>query len=250
MPPRKQEPVFGIYIGEVVFDEDPKGLGRVRVLVPELSGEIPLPWAVPLGSSGGGVGRGFFNPPAKKDSVAIAFQAGDFNRPMYWTGGWADPKGVSDAPTFVQGQEDKSPLKRGLETRRWRIDLDDEPAATGGSFAIRDKDTGARIIISQDGAVLISDPENRAILISPSADFIQITDQTNKIEIQGSKIIIESGTIEIGEGATEKVVLGDTFKAYLDLHTHKDVTTGAGVTGPPVLPMPANTLSGTAKVID
>ena len=57
MPPRKQEPVFGIHIGEVVFNDDPVGRGRVRALVPGLSGDIPLPWAEPIGSSGAGVGR-------------------------------------------------------------------------------------------------------------------------------------------------------------------------------------------------
>lgn len=223
MPPRKQEPVFGIYIGEVVFDEDPLGLGRVRATVPELSGEIPLPWANPIGSSGAGVGRGFFNPPAKRDSVAIAFQGGDFNRPIYWTAGWGAPNGVSDVPTFAQGQEDKSPTKRGLETARWRMDIEDDAAAA--EFTIRDKTTGTIIKMDKDGQV-------------------KIDDGTNKIELLSSKIVIEAGTIELGEGAGESVVLGDSFKTHMDGHQHTET---GGTTSAPIVPMPASTLSTKVK---
>lgn len=227
MSPRKQEPVFGIYMGEVVFDDDPLGLGRVRAKVAKLSGEIPLPWADPIGNSGAGVGRGFYNPPAKGDTVAIAFDAADFNRPIYWTGGWGSPNGVSDVPTFVQGQEDTSPVKRGLETDRWRIDIDDEDSATGGSFTIRDKDEDSTIQLRQNGEIRL---ENGA----------------NRVSVEDAKIVIESGAIELGAGATQSAVLGDLFKTYNDTHTH---SSGIGPTGVPIVLMPASNLSTTVTVI-
>lgn len=66
-----------------------------------------------------------------------------------------------------------------------------------------------------------------------------------KVEIQaGSKIIVESGLIELGEGATESVVLGDSFKIYFDQHIHP---TGVGPSGPPTTPMPPTTLSDQTK---
>lgn len=70
-----------------------------------------------------------------------------------------------------------------------------------------------------------------------------------KIEIEESgKIIINAGsgsTIELGEGAIEKAVLGTAFKTYFDMHTH---TTGVGPSGVPINPMPDTTLSEIVKV--
>lgn len=49
--------------------------------------------------------------------------------------------------------------------------------------------------------------------------------------------ITKEGTIELGRGATEKLVLGDTFLA---LYNSLSVPTGVGPSGPPITPMDAN----------
>lgn len=51
-------------------------------------------------------------------------------------------------------------------------------------------------------------------------------------------IITKAGTIELGKGAAEKLVLGDTFMA---LYNSLSVPTGVGPSGPPISPMIAAT---------
>lgn len=67
-----------------------------------------------------------------------------------------------------------------------------------------------------------------------------------KAEILGSddKVVLEAGTIELGEGASEKIVLGDSFKTTFDAHTHP---TAVGPSGPPTTPMPGSDLSDVVK---
>jgi len=67
-----------------------------------------------------------------------------------------------------------------------------------------------------------------------------------KIDILGSddKLVIQAGLIEIGEGATESIVLGDTWKIFFDAHIHP---TGVGPSGPPTIPQPPTTLSDQSK---
>lgn len=55
-----------------------------------------------------------------------------------------------------------------------------------------------------------------------------------------TKVVVDSPLIELGAGATEKVILGDAFKAYFDKHIH---ATGVGPSAPPTVVMPPTTLS-------
>ena len=63
----------------------------------------------------------------------------------------------------------------------------------------------------------------------------------DEIRMENSKVIINSLNIELGEGAIESVIKGDTFKKIYDTHTH------AGAGSPPVVPLPTSILSKTTK---
>lgn len=87
-------------------------------------------------------------------------------------------------------------------------------------------------------------------------DNLEILFGDSKIQIKpDNKIVIDSGNIEIGEGATEKVVLGDTFKSYFDSHTHGPGSFAtsqgpvAGASGSPITPMPSNSLSDKVRIL-
>jgi hypothetical protein len=54
-------------------------------------------------------------------------------------------------------------------------------------------------------------------------------------------IINHSSSIELGEGATEKIVLGDKMTSLFNSHTH--VGNLGGPTSPPTKPMTTNELS-------
>ena len=63
----------------------------------------------------------------------------------------------------------------------------------------------------------------------------------DQIKMENSKVIINSNNIELGEGATQAVILGDAFKQFFDVHVH------AGAGTPPVVPMIPNLLSLVTK---
>ena len=66
------------------------------------------------------------------------------------------------------------------------------------------------------------------------------TESEIKIQKDGKIVINAATAVEIGEGATEHLILGDAFKTYFDTHTHP---TGVGPSGPPIAVMPPATLS-------
>jgi hypothetical protein len=63
----------------------------------------------------------------------------------------------------------------------------------------------------------------------------------DQIKMENSKVIINSNNIELGEGATQAVILGDAFKQFFDVHVH------AAAGSPPVVPMIPNLLSLVTK---
>jgi hypothetical protein len=66
---------------------------------------------------------------------------------------------------------------------------------------------------------------------------------TGNVTITTPQADINADVLNLGTGASEKAVLGDQLKAYLDSHIHP---TGVGPSGPPTTPM--NALSSTVKV--
>jgi len=63
----------------------------------------------------------------------------------------------------------------------------------------------------------------------------------DEIRMEERKVIVNSRNIELGEGAIESVIKGDSFKRIYDTHTHP--SSGA----PPVIPLPSGVLSKNTK---
>lgn len=75
---------LGKYRGTVINNVDPSGLGRVQVLVPDVSPEAITSWAmpcIPLGLTGP-TGSAL---PNRGATVWIEFEQGDMDHPI-WTG--------------------------------------------------------------------------------------------------------------------------------------------------------------------
>jgi phage baseplate assembly protein V len=68
------------------------------------------------------------------------------------------------------------------------------------------------------------------------------------VRLTRAGIVIDGGTIELGAGATESVVLGTSFAALFNAHVHTGVTPGGGSTGTTATPMTAGQLSATVRV--
>ena len=100
----------GLYLGTVTDANDPRKLNRVKVRVPDVSGQLVLSWArVALPYAGPGVG-GFQVPPMGA-RVIVAFEANDVNRPIVVGAGWDQVGETSTAPAAARGEAD--PVRDG-----------------------------------------------------------------------------------------------------------------------------------------
>lgn len=141
-------PSSGLVIGVVADNDDPEGLGRVRVTFPWLSPDHTSDWARVL-SPGAGARRGIEFLPEVDDEVLVGFEMGDIHYPYVLGGLW---NGV-DAPPLKPGQALKSGAvrQRAIVSRTGHaIVLDDD--ARGG-ITIQDAG-GNRIVLSVSGNTL------------------------------------------------------------------------------------------------
>ncbi len=98
---------FGKYRGIVEDNQDPKGLFRIKAIVPVVMGfEDSLGWAYPLPVTGGGKNIGDTWLPAKGDYVWVEFEGGDTSSPLWAPGPWAIREGGSTAPKHARAQPD------------------------------------------------------------------------------------------------------------------------------------------------
>lgn len=113
-------------LGTVASTADPMGLGRVQVIVPGIIDQ-PGPWALPIGTvGGGGPQRGFFAVPPKGSDVAVWFHRGDPERPYYQSGHWGDAKAGVELPDDVTKTDaTKRPDVAAFQTKNWQMTFDD-----------------------------------------------------------------------------------------------------------------------------
>jgi len=136
------ERFHGKYPGIVVDNDDPKGLARVRVKVPEVFGEETTGWCLPC-SPYVGPGTGLAAVPPIGSLVFVEWPAGDTSRVGIWSGGaWADGDGVDAA----------GPDAIVLTTPAGhRVVVRD----TGGSEAIElEAASGAKVVLDGDGVLV------------------------------------------------------------------------------------------------
>lgn len=82
------------------------------------------------------------------------------------------------------------------------------------------------------------------ISLKPESEEVLI-EADSEIKLVSPKTEIFSGEVNIGDGALEKIVNGETFQSLFNDHKHVG---NMGVeTGPPIVPMGADCLSGIVK---
>jgi uncharacterized protein involved in type VI secretion and phage assembly len=87
----------GKYLGVVADNDDPRGLSRLRVRVPEVFGEETTGWCLPS-SPYAGPGVGLAAVPPIGSLVFVEWPSGDTTRVPVWSGGsWTDGDGVPGA---------------------------------------------------------------------------------------------------------------------------------------------------------
>jgi uncharacterized protein involved in type VI secretion and phage assembly len=204
---------FGKYPGVVTNADDPLEIGRVRAKVPEVLGrEIESGWALPCAPFGGGKDRGLLFLPEVGDTIWIEFAAGDIMRPI-WSGAfWGAPESAGQQDDLAQETGSELPTSEGTKA--------------GPAVSILRTAAGHRIVMDDDGEIVI---------LAHGGDQAEI-----RLTRQG-EVIVKAAKIKLGsDGATEPLVLGNTFLQYFNAHTHP---TGVGPSGPPTPPMTPGQLS-------
>jgi len=159
--------ITGVVSGIVTNNKDPEKLGRVRVLIPRISGEDESAWAR-VATFMAGPDRGSFFLPEIDDEVLISFEYGDINMPYVIGALW---NGVDKPP---EANEDGNNDIRVIKSR------------SGHSIQFIDTDGEEKVIIQGKG-------ETDVITINVAENTIEIKAKTElKLTVPDGKCTIDA----------------------------------------------------------
>jgi len=214
------------YLGVIVDINDPLKQGRARVKVFGIFDDLPtedIPWAEPGTASeyfGGGKGGGAVSIPRIGTVVYCSFEGENYYKLYFDT--------IKEfSPDMVTEMNEENSYE-GFHSLIY-----DSEAQPGALKLFYSRKKG--LVFQLDDATIQLDTQNGGELR------VVIKMGDDEIRMENNKVIINSLNIELGEGAIESVIKGDTFKKIYDTHTH------AGAGSPPVVPLPSSILSKTTK---
>lgn len=192
---KNEEAVLGVVTGIVTNNQDPDGLGRVKVKLPRISGEDESNWAR-IASLMAGKDRGSFFLPEVEDEVLVAFEFGDISRPYVLGALW---NGVDTPPADNADGENNI---RVIKSR------------SGHIIRLNDKDGEEKIeIIDKSEKNLVTiDTKEKTITIS--------SDQDIKLLAPNGKVLIDAKEVELKSAADAKIGAG----GKLDVEASGDLT--------------------------
>lgn len=227
-----------------------------------------LPWARPSVASSGGSqsGSGTFSVPKLGTVLRISFDNGNYYSPVYHESVYpSDELKVEIQNSYPNshvliydtafgltggGNEEVTNEREGESIKVFFTEekglVFDYTTATGPTTINIKPDNSIEIINANGDSIIMLNDGN--ITFTHSAKFI--INSTDNTEINCKDAIINcenmivnhSASIELGKGATEKLVLGDSFLQLFNQHTH--IGNLGAPTSPPLIPMtPAQHLS-------
>jgi hypothetical protein len=139
---------FGKYRATVVNNIDPLQLGRIQVIVPDVSQVIPSSWAMPCVPIAGKQSGSFLMPQVGA-GVWVEFEQGDPDFPIWVGGYWGS---VAEVPALALAGPPGLPNILFQSSTQHAILISDLPGPTGG--ILLKTATGASISISDVGIVI------------------------------------------------------------------------------------------------
>jgi uncharacterized protein involved in type VI secretion and phage assembly len=253
---KQQTTYYGKYRAFVADNEDPEGMGRVKLTVPSVLGEATSDWALPAVAYGGGADFGtLFVPPAGAQVLA-EFLEGDPSAPIWAATFWRQS---SEMPAEYQG-----PSTKIIKTESGHVltfeDKDGEEQITlhsateaemlmdpNGSISLTDSG-GAKVVLDAEaGEILIEDANGNSMLMSSSgitctdASGNEIKSSSGGIDVKSSATVnIEGSMVTVAGSGGEPMIKGTTFLSMFNTHTH---ATGVGPSSPPVVPLTPSVLT-------
>lgn len=190
----------GVVPAIVTNNQDPENLARVKVKFPWLSDQEESNWAR-LAAPGAGAQRGIWWMPEVNDEVLVAFEQGDFNRPIILGGLWngKDATPETTANTVKSGKVVRRTYKSRLgHTIR---------------FVEEDSNDYIEIVDSKQGTTIKMDAKSKALSIECKGDItIKSTgntkvEATGNLEMKSSANVSIKGTGNVNVEATGQLVL-------------------------------------------
>jgi uncharacterized protein involved in type VI secretion and phage assembly len=143
-----QKKYVGKFRGTVTNNIDPLQLGRIQVIVPDVSNLVPSSWAMPCVPVGG-FQMGFYSVPPIGSGVWIEFEQGDPDYPIWVGSFWGS---ASEVPTLARAAPPVVPLIALQTVLQNGLVVSDLPGPTGG-IVIKSA-TGATLIVNDTGIYL------------------------------------------------------------------------------------------------
>ncbi len=153
---------WGKYRGTVINNIDPMVMGRIQVMVPDVSAVLPTSWAMPCAPVGG-LQTGFFAVPMIGAGVWVEFEQGDPDYPIWAGCYWGSPAEVPVlshlVPPGLSGVTIQTVLQNGIV-------VSDLPGPTGGIML--KSTTGATIIVNDTGIYIQNGKGASIVMVGPT----------------------------------------------------------------------------------
>lgn len=252
---------YGKYRAFVVDNADPEGRGRLKLKVPSVLGdEVASGWALPCAPYGGSADLGFFFVPEVDAGVWVEFEAGNLDYPVWVGAYWGKPAAASEVPkpNAVDGSEEGSvqnpPTRKIIKTLKGHtIQLED---ADGDEMVMLLEATNGNVIVLNSDGIKITDAKQNKVTMDDSG--IKVEDKNgNVVTMEAAGVTIKSTQINIGDSATEPLVMGNKLALaltnwYTAFSTHTHIGNLGAPTSPPTPPVSpidiSSALSPTNKV--
>jgi len=195
-----QRQMLGVAPGIITNNQDPDGLGRVKVQFPWLSDNNETDWIRVITLMSGG-NRGTFFLPETGDEVLVAFEHGDINHPYVIGSLWNN---TSQPPET--NQDGKNNIRKIKSRSGHEIIFNDDNNAMQEKIEIRTK-AGHKIVLDDS-----SGQEKIEIIDKTGSNKILIDSVQNSINFEcGMQCKIKANIIEISADSMMTIKAGATL---------------------------------------
>jgi phage protein D len=215
-PPVRLNPGQTLLAGIVTNNQDPEGLGRVKVKFPALTEEHESHWARVVGH-GIGPGRGNDCLPEINDEVLVGFEHGDIHRPYIlggvWNGKDQPPENINDSV-----QDGKVRLRTFQSRTGHKVQLSEEAkgasqagvqlkSALGHSIQMKDTNKCVEIVTAAGHKIILDDEKNQIEIITKGGNTLCLDDKENNISMNSINTIKIEAKVGIDMSSTGPVII-------------------------------------------